>query len=158
MRLGIDSMTPDDLAYVAVRMRAYDRRELAEVRNQADSLIYSTEKNLKDMEDKVDAELKASVEEKLAAARTALEGEDKAAIEAALEELTQVSHKVAEAMYAATQAEAEAQAGASGGEAPGDDDVVDADFEEVKKEGESPEEESQEDESAEGEPKKEGDA
>ena len=120
------------------------RRELVEARNQADSMIYATEKSIKENEDKLDAALKADVESKLEALRSAMEGEDKDAIEKGVEELTAASHKLAEAIYAATSA---GQSGASG-EGPGDagpgdsgpaggnnddDDVVDADFEEVKK-------------------------
>ena len=120
------------------------RRELVEARNQADSMIYATEKSIKENEDKLDAALKADVESKLEALRSAMEGEDKDAIEKGVEELTAASHKLAEAIYAATSA---SQSGASG-EGPGDagpgdsgsaggnnddDDVVDADFEEVKK-------------------------
>ncbi len=111
------------------------KRELVETRNQADSLSYSVEKNLKEMGDKVDATLKADVEAKVAAVRKALEGEDKAAIDQAVAELTTVSHKMAEALYSAStqQQQAGAQEQPQAGKPKGGDDVVDADFEEVKK-------------------------
>jgi molecular chaperone DnaK len=121
------------------------KRELVEAKNQADSTVYATEKNLKEMGDKIDAEIKTDIEAKCEAVKTAIEGDDKDAIEKALEELTQASHKLAEAMYsaaseeAATQDEAGAKTGEEAGaeagtdQGPADDDVVDADFEEVKK-------------------------
>ncbi|KIX13772.1 molecular chaperone DnaK [Dethiosulfatarculus sandiegensis] len=119
-------------------------KELVEARNQADSLAYSCEKNLKDMGDKVDAALKSDVEAKVAELRKVLDSEDKAAIDKAVEELTQVSHKLAEAMYSASGSEQQAGAQGQPGEGQGQeqgqaksqdaaDDVVDADFEEVKK-------------------------
>jgi len=114
------------------------KKELIEVRNQADTLVYSVEKNLKDMGDQVDAAEKSRIEEAVAKVKTAMESGDLEAIKAAQEELTQASHKLAEAMYAKASAQgdaagAEAQA-EQAGPAQGDDDVVDADFEEVNKE------------------------
>jgi len=115
-----------------------------EARNQADALIYSTEKSIKELGDKVDEATKSQVETQINALRTALEGEDEAEIKRLSEELTQSSHKLAEAMYKqASEANAGgAEAGAgpddpgapAGGAPGGDDDVVDADFEEVKEE------------------------
>lgn len=114
------------------------RRELVDTRNQADALIYSTEKTLRDLGDKVDAATRSQIDSQIEKLRKAMEGDDKRAIEKEMEQLTQVSHKLAEEMYKRT-AEQQAQAGsqepspgssASGGKA--DDDVVDADFEEVK--------------------------
>jgi molecular chaperone DnaK len=110
------------------------RRELVDTRNQADALIYSTEKTLKDLGDKVDAATRSRIDAQIEKLRKAMEGDDKRAIEKEMEQLTQVSHKLAEEMYKRT-AEQQAQAGAAGGgtsEAKKDDDVVDADFEEVK--------------------------
>ena len=106
----------------------------------ADSLIYSTEKSIKDLGDKVDAETKTKVETAIEPLRKAMEGDDLEQIKKLSEELTQVSHKLAEAMYQQASAEAGSQPGAEGAgpENPGqpagapDDDVVDADFEEVK--------------------------
>jgi molecular chaperone DnaK len=116
------------------------KKELIEARNHADSLIYATEKSLKDLGDKVDAETRSKVEAATADLKKAMEGDDVADIKAKSEALTQSSHKLAEAMYQqaaqSEQAGADAQGGASqqGGGAPADDDVVDADFEEVKEE------------------------
>ncbi len=114
------------------------RKEAAEARNQLDSLVYSTEKSLKEYGDDLDAEVKSNIEAGLERARKALEGDDAAAMRAAAEELNQASHKLAEAMYAkASQQQAQQQTpaqqpppGAEGGKA--DDKMVDADFEEVK--------------------------
>ncbi len=115
------------------------RKELIEARNQADSFIYSVEKNVKEFGDKIDPAEKAKIEDAIAKLKKAIEGEDLQAIQAAQEELTNASHKLAEAMYAKTaqqQGGAEAQGSAGGGaqESAGrkDDDVVDADFEDVK--------------------------
>jgi molecular chaperone DnaK len=114
-----------------------NRRELVDTRNQADSLIYSTEKSLRDLGDKVDAETRRKIEEQIEVLKKAMEGTDKDAITRQMEQLTQVSHKLAEEVYKRT---AEQQAASAGGEAAGgtsekkpDEDVVDADFEEVKK-------------------------
>ena len=114
-------------------------REKVEVKNNADSLIYSTEKSLKEMGDKVDGETKSKVDEVIAQLKKAMEGDDTAEIKRLTEELTQTSHKLAEAMYQqASQAGAQAGGPDMGGDsaqgqaAAEDDDVVDADFEEVK--------------------------
>ena len=114
-------------------------REKVEVKNNADSLIYSTEKSLKEMGDKVDSETKSKVDEVIAQLKKAMEGDDTAEIKRLTEELTQTSHKLAEAMYQqASQAGAQAGGPDMGGDsaqgqaAAEDDDVVDADFEEVK--------------------------
>jgi molecular chaperone DnaK len=117
------------------------RRELVETRNQADALVHASEKSLKDLKDKVDAETKANVEKEIAKVKEAVKGDDINAIKTAVEALTAASHKLAELMYA--QAAKETPGGGSGGAAGGgasagkagkkdDDDVVDADFEEVK--------------------------
>ena len=114
------------------------RKDLVEARNSADALVYSTEKSIQDLGDKVDAETKSKVEDAIAALKKAMEGEDADEIKRLSEELTQSSHKLAEAMY--QQASQEGQEQAAGGEAADqgggapDDDVVDADFEEVKEE------------------------
>jgi molecular chaperone DnaK len=113
------------------------KKELVEARNSADALIYSTEKSIKDLGDKVDEETKSKVEDAIAALKTAMEGEDAQEISRLSEELTQSSHKLAEAMYQQASQEGQEQAAGGddtagqGGGAP-DDDVVDADFEEVK--------------------------
>jgi len=113
------------------------KRELVEARNQADALIYSTEKSIKELGDKVDDETKSKVEAASAALKTAIEGEDTEEIKRLSEELTNVSHKLAEAMYqqasaAGQQAGPGAESAEQPGGAPPDEDVVDADFEEVK--------------------------
>jgi len=113
------------------------KKELVEARNSADALIYSTEKSIKDLGDKVDAGTKSKVEAAIEPLKKAMEGEDAEEIKRLSEELTQVSHKLAEAMYQkASHADAQQQAGEADPEQPGpsapDEDVVDADFEEVK--------------------------
>jgi molecular chaperone DnaK len=122
------------------------RRERIEARNQLDSLIYSTEKSLADHRDDVDAEAAKNIDAALEKAKQVLDGDDLEALKAATEELTQASHKLAEAMYARAakeQQQANAQdgtagpdgpqAGAGGGGQTKDrDNIVDADFEEVK--------------------------
>ncbi len=116
------------------------KRELIEVKNQADSMTYGIEKNLKEMGDQIDADQKTKIEESIAKLKTAMEGDDVEAIKAAQEEATQASHKLAEAIYANATAKQE-EAGAAGTSEEGaqsesaktDDDVVDADFEEVDK-------------------------
>ena len=108
------------------------RRELIEAKNQADSLVYTTEKSLKDNEDKIDAETKSNIESALEDVKKAMEGEDVEAINKSVEALSQASHKLAEAMYAEAQQEGEAGEGAEQGEASGDEDVVDAEYEDVE--------------------------
>ena len=117
------------------------KRSLVEARNTADALIYSTEKSLKDLGDKVDSATKSKVEDATNQLKKAMEGDDEAEIKRLSDELTQSSHKLAEAMYQqASQAQAgEQQAGAestqqAGASSSTDEDVVDADFEEVKDE------------------------
>ncbi|WP_232492193.1 molecular chaperone DnaK [Novosphingobium kaempferiae] len=103
------------------------RRESAEARNQADSLVHATEQQLVEHGDKIDVALKGEVEAAIAATKTALEGNDAAEINAKAQELTQVAMKVGQAIYEKEQASA-----ASPNAAPaGDDDVVDAEFSEV---------------------------
>ncbi|HOD30610.1 MAG TPA: molecular chaperone DnaK [Smithellaceae bacterium] len=117
------------------------RKELIEARNQADSMIYSVEKNIKEFGDKIDASEKSRIEDAINKTKKAMEGDDIQAIKKAQDELMSASHKLAEAMYAKT---AGGPGGPSGGEGAQqqtgaeqtsrkkDDDVVDADFEEVK--------------------------
>ena len=117
------------------------KQELIEARNHADSLIYGTEKSLADLGDKADAAVKSDIEGKIASLRKLMEGEDATAIKNATEELAKASHKLAEQLY---QQQAQQNAGAAGGQpgpdagagassAGGNDDVVDADYTEVKK-------------------------
>jgi molecular chaperone DnaK len=114
------------------------KRELVDARNMADSLIYSTEKSVKELGDKVDASTKGDVDRAIEKLKKAMEGDDAQEIKRLSDELTQTSHKIAEMMYSrASQQQAHAGAGgggpAGGGASKKDDDVVDADFEEVKK-------------------------
>ncbi len=113
-------------------------KEIVEARNQADSLIYATEKSIKDLGEKVDAPTKSKIESAIAGLKKAMEGDDAAEIRRLSEELTQASHKLAEAMYqqaSGSQGGQPGQQGYADGAKPGggaDEDVVDADFEEVK--------------------------
>jgi molecular chaperone DnaK len=114
-------------------------RKLAEAKNQADTLIYSTEKSLQELGDKVDAATKDQINTKIKDLRNAMEGTDVEAIKKVQDELMQASHKLAEMMYqqaaSGDKAEGEAEdksAGGKGKKGGGDEDVVDADFEEVK--------------------------
>ncbi len=147
----IERMVKDAEAHAAEDKK---RRELIEVRNQADTFIYSTEKNLQELGDKIDSATRDNIQEKIKALRKAMEGDDIEAIKNAQSDLMQAAHKVAEMMYQqASQAQAGAGgqggsggpfAGGAGGCGPscnasaqqggrgGNDDVVDADFEEVK--------------------------
>jgi molecular chaperone DnaK len=113
------------------------RRKAAEAKNQADTLLYQTEKNLTEHGDKIAPEEKTKIEEAVAALKKAMEGNDPDAIESATQTLTTASHKLAEEMYKKASASAAAGAGATGGESPNgaktDEKVVDAEFEEVDK-------------------------
>ena len=106
--------------------------ELIQARNQADGMIHATRKQLEEVGDALSAEDKAPIEEALTALETASKGEDKAEIEAKTQELIQASSKLMEA----AQAQQAAAGGAEGAEqqssGKADDDVVDAEFEEVK--------------------------
>jgi molecular chaperone DnaK len=113
------------------------KKEIVEARNNADTLIYTTERSIKDLGDKVDEETKKRVEDAIAALRKAMETDDDQEIKRLSEELTQQSHKLAEAMYQQASQKGDQQpgggdeAGSGGAKAP-EEDVVDADFEEVK--------------------------
>jgi molecular chaperone DnaK len=115
------------------------KRELAEARNNLDSLIYTTEKSLGEYGDKIDASEKKAIEEAIEAAKKAMESNEISTIKSASDNLTQTSHKLAEAMYAkASQAAEGPQAETAQGQESGagtkeaEEEVVDADFEEVK--------------------------
>jgi molecular chaperone DnaK len=113
------------------------RRKLAEAKNQADNLVYQTEKNITEYGDKVSDEEKTKIQDAVAAVKKALEGTDAEAIESATQSLMTASHKLAEEMYKKTAASAGPQPGASSsgstGETKTDEKVVDAEFEEVDK-------------------------
>ena len=108
------------------------RREEIEVRNRADSLLYQTEKTLKDYGDKVSGDEKASIEAAIASLKEALKGSDQEKIKAGTEELERVSFKLAEAMYQQPSGgapETDPDGRSSGGPSrPGGDDVIDVDF------------------------------
>ena len=108
-------------------------RELVDARNQCDSLIHNVKKSLAEHGDKTDADEKAKIEEALKAAEEALKGNDKEDIEAKTQALASASHKLAEKMYAQTQADSGAAESAEpNADKANGDDVVDAEFEEVK--------------------------
>jgi len=111
------------------------RRKAAEAKNQADNLLYQTEKNLKEHGDKISGDDRTKIEEAVTALKKAMEGTDPDAIESATQALTTASHKLAEEMY--KKASATAGAESPGAESPNgaktDEKVVDAEFEEVDK-------------------------
>ena len=118
-------------------------RELTEARNQGDALVHTTRKSLEEHGDKVDSATKETIENAIKDLEEVLKGDDKAAIDSKMGALTTVAQKLGEAIYADQQAQAGAAAGASGAGAAGagagadpepelGDDVVDADFKEVK--------------------------
>jgi molecular chaperone DnaK len=136
----IDRMIKDAEAHAA---EDHKRREQVDARNELDSMIYRLEKSLAEAGDAADDSLKSEVKAAIDKARPSLDSEDVDAIRAAKTELEQTAHKLAEVMYKKAQESsaseggdggspgASAGAGQSGGR-PGGDDVVDADFEEVK--------------------------
>ena len=137
----IQKMVKDAEAHAAEDKK---RRELVEARNHADGLIHSTEKSIKDLGDKAPPVDKAAAEQAIADLRTAMEGEDAAAIRSKTEALAQLAMKIGEALY---KQQAEAGGGGPGAAGPGgsgpgageagtktgagDETIVDADFEEV---------------------------
>ncbi len=129
----IDQMVKDAEKFAEVDKT---RREAAEAKNQAESLVHSTEQQLKEHGDKVDASLKVEIEAAIAEARTAIEGGDAEAMKAKAEALAQSAMKLGQAIYEKAQAaggeEATAQsAEATAEEAPAEEEVVDAEFSEV---------------------------
>ncbi|KPC34688.1 Chaperone protein DnaK [Pseudomonas syringae pv. cilantro] len=106
--------------------------ELASARNQGDALVHSTRKMIADAGDKVTAEEKTAVDAALVALEAAIKGDDKAAIEAKVEELSKVSAPIAKKMYAEQAENPEAAAAGKPADENKADDVVDAEFEEVK--------------------------
>jgi molecular chaperone DnaK len=108
-------------------------RELVETRNQADAMIHATEKSLKDLGEQVEASDKEAIESAIEDLKKSLEGSDKADIEAKTQALAEASGKLAEKAYAASAGDGGAEsAQASDANADTSDDVVDAEFEEVK--------------------------
>jgi molecular chaperone DnaK len=121
----IQRMVKDAEAHAA---EDHKQRELVDARNQCDQLIHSVKKTLAEQGDKVAADEKAKIEAAIKDAEEAIKGNDKADIEAKMNALAQASHKLAEQMYAQQQAGGEQAAGGK----KADEDVVDAEFEEVK--------------------------
>ncbi len=109
-----------------------DRRELVETRNQAESLVHSTQKSLAEHSDKVDPSTVEVIELAIGALEEALESDDANKIKGAVQNLTECAMKLGEAIYKAQQ-EAEGEEAAEDGDAPRgvDDDIVDADFEDL---------------------------
>jgi molecular chaperone DnaK len=107
------------------------RRESAEAKNNAESLVHSTEKQLEEHGDKIDAALKGEIEAAVAETKTAIEGGDAEAMKEKATALAQIAMKLGEAIYKEEQA-AGASADAASEEAPADDNVVDAEFSEVE--------------------------
>lgn len=106
-------------------------QDLAELKNKADSLAYSTEKTLKDAGDKIDEATRQDATEKIEAVRKAVTGGFEEEIKVAFEALEAVSHAIAEKLYA-TAAPQEPEAGETTNAAPNDDDVIDAEYQETK--------------------------
>ncbi|WP_338549563.1 molecular chaperone DnaK [Roseovarius phycicola] len=110
-----------------------DRRELVEARNQAESLIHSTEKSIEEHGDKVDPTTVEAIELAIAALKDDLEKEDATAdkIKAGLQNVTEAAMKLGEAIYKASQEDGEEEPAAADEMRDGDDDIVDADFEDL---------------------------
>lgn len=135
---GLSDADIDQMVQDAEKFAEEDkkRRESAEARNQADSLVHASEKQLEENGDKIDADTKAGVEAAIAEAKTALEGEDTDAINAAAQALTEAAMKMGQQIYEKEQANA--PDGESGEQASSDgsadEEVVDAEFSEVEDE------------------------
>ena len=134
----IKNMVRDAEAHAAEDKK---RKDTVEARNQLDTLVYSTEKSLKEYGNDLESGVKENIDAALKKAREVLDGQDADAMRKAAEELSQASHKLAEAMYAKAsqqqspqQPDTDKQDGPGGEAASGKkkDDVVDADFTEVK--------------------------
>jgi molecular chaperone DnaK len=109
-------------------------REVADARNQAESLVYSTEKSLNEHRETLDEATVSEIESKLADVKSALDGDDASAIRTKSEELMQASHKLAEAVYQRVQAEQQPAADGNGGAESDDEVVEDADYEVIDEE------------------------
>ena len=120
----VDRMVKDAEAHAEEDKK---QKEEVEVRNQTDSLCYSTEQTLNELGDKVSADVKSKAEAAIADAKKALEGSDVEAIKAAGESLQSVAYELAQVVYADAQQQTDGAADAQ----PADDDVVDADYEVV---------------------------
>jgi molecular chaperone DnaK len=139
---GGSALNKDDIANMVKEAEAHaeedkKRREAVELRNEADNLVFRTEKLLSENGDKIGEDVKKPVEESLAELKTALEGDDHEAVKAAVDKVNTTSAAVGQAMYAAAQAQSASEAAGSDGSASGgsdgssagaDDDVVDAEI------------------------------
>ncbi len=139
---GGSALNKDDIASMVKDAEAHaeedkKRRESVELRNEADNLVFRTEKLLSENGDKIGDDVKQPVEESLAELKTALEGEDIDAVKAAVDKVNTTSAAVGQAMYAAAQAASASEAPSADGDATGgsdgssagsDDDVVDAEI------------------------------
>ncbi len=127
----VEKMTKDAAAHAEEDKK---QRELVETRNRLDNLVYSVEKSLKDLAEKISADEKTKVEEALAKAKEALKANDASVLKTAEEELTAASHKIAEEMYKKTSSQGQGPNGgasAGGGSASGgkkEDEPVDAEY------------------------------
>jgi molecular chaperone DnaK len=133
---GQSTLSKDDINQMVKDAEAHaeedrQRREEAEIRNNADSLVYQTEKVLREQGDKVTDEEKAAVEEPLAALKIALEGNDNASIKAATEALMSASQAFSQKLYETAARDANAAGTSASGQGAGgtnDDEIVDAEI------------------------------
>jgi molecular chaperone DnaK len=132
---GQSSLNKDDIAQMVKDAEAHaeedrQRREEAEVRNNADTLVYSTEKVLREQGDKVTADEKAAVEQPLSDLKKALDGNDNASIKAATEALMSASQAFSQKLYEAAARDANAAGSSASGQsgAVNDDEIVDAEI------------------------------
>ncbi|MGI9375689.1 MAG: molecular chaperone DnaK [Tsuneonella suprasediminis] len=135
---GLSETDIDQMVQDAEKFAEEDkkRRASAEARNQADSLVHATEKQIEEHGDKIDAGLKGEVEAAIAEVKTALEGDDADAINAKAQALTEVAMKMGQEIYSKEQAAgADASAADAKTDENKDDDVVDAEFSEVDEDG-----------------------
>jgi len=131
---GLSDTDIDQMVQDAEKFAEEDkqRREAAEARNQADSLVHATEKQLEEHGDKIDGDTKSAVEEALGEVKTALEGDDPEAINSKAQALTEAAMKMGQQIYEQEQASAgDAGESSDSGDDAGDEEVVDAEFSEV---------------------------
>ncbi|MEX0954801.1 MAG: molecular chaperone DnaK [Rhizobiaceae bacterium] len=124
----IDNMVKDAEANAETDKK---RRENVEAKNQAEALIHSSEKSLSEYGEKISEDDRKAIEDAIAELKTAVEGDDGEDIKAKTQTLAEVSMKLGQAMYEASQAEAEASEDGGSSEGAKAEDVVDADFEEI---------------------------
>ncbi|MBM3148044.1 MAG: molecular chaperone DnaK, partial [Actinobacteria bacterium] len=130
----IEQMVKDAEAHAEEDRR---QREVAEARNNAENLIYSTEKSLRDMGDKVDADTRAAIEAASGELRTAIDADDAEAIKAKTDALMQASHKLAEAVYQQAQQEQAPPSGGNGSGGTQDENVEEGDYEVIDEDEQS---------------------